>query len=163
MATQIFLGIDPGIATTGFGVLEVQANRMKLLEIGTILTPAHTPLPDRLYQISMDLQSLIRKHEPQAMAVEELFFNTNAKTAMIVGQARGVILLSAAQHNIPVTSYTPVQVKIAVCGYGRADKKQVQEMVKRLLNLSAIPKPDDAADAAAIAICHAQSYKLRAL
>ncbi len=160
---DLFLGIDPGIATTGFGVIHVTGNKMKLIDVGVILTPAGMALPERLRMLAQDLRALIVKHTPTTMAVEELFFNTNVKSALIVGQARGAILLTAAQLNLPVYSYTPLAVKMAVCGYGRADKRQVQDMVKRLLSLPAIPKPDDAADAAAIAICHAHSYKLTQL
>jgi crossover junction endodeoxyribonuclease RuvC len=132
-------------------------------DVGVIRTPAGDSLPHRLHQLSLALTQILEKWKPDAMAVEELFFNTNVKTALTVGQARGVILLTGAQFGCPIESYTPPQVKMAVCGYGKADKKQVQEMVKRLLNLSEIPKPDDAADALAIAICHAQSYRFSAL
>lgn len=157
------IGIDPGIATTGFGIIQKQGNKQILLAHGAILTPAHTPLSKRLLSISDQLSELITTYKPTAMAVEELFFNQNVSTALIVAQARGVILLTAEQNQIGVTGYTPQDVKTAVCGYGRADKKQVQSMVKRLLNLETVPKPDDVADAIAIAICHCQSARLKSL
>ena len=153
------LGIDPGLATTGFALLENNA----LLEYGVILTPAKQELPKRLEQIASELNILINKYKPHTAGIEELFFNTNVKTAIAVAQARGVILYVLAKNNIPMASYTPPEVKIAVCGYGKADKSQVQTMVKRLLGLAAIPKPDDAADALAIAICHSTAYKLKSL
>jgi crossover junction endodeoxyribonuclease RuvC len=157
------LGIDPGIATTGYGVIQQSGHQHQALAYGAIITKPHIPLPQRLHELHSNLCSIITKHRPQAMAVEELFFNNNAKTALIVGQARGVILLAGEQFQIPVTSYTPLQIKMAVCGYGRADKKQVQQMIKTLLNLSQIPKPDDVADALATAVCHSHSYKLKSL
>ena len=160
---MIVIGIDPGIATIGYGVIHKQGNKQILLAHGAILTPAHTPLSKRLLSIHQQLSQLIALHQPTAMAVEELFFNTNVSTGMIVAQARGVILLTAEQHNIAVTGYTPQDVKMAVCGYGRADKKQVQDMVKRLLNLETRPKPDDVADAIAIAICHCQCARIKSL
>jgi len=157
------MGIDPGIATTGVGIIQKEGNKWRLCQYGAIITKAHTDLPLRLGQLYTDLCAMIRTHSPESMAVEELFFNTNAKTALVVGQARGVILLVAHLHQIPVFSYTPVQVKIGVTGYGRADKLQVQTMVKQLLGLETIPKPDDAADALAIAICHGHSVRLKSL
>jgi crossover junction endodeoxyribonuclease RuvC len=160
---MIVLGIDPGIATTGYGVVEKKGNRLIPIAHGVILTPAHTPLPRRLAQLASELKEVILQYSPVHMAVEELFFNTNAKTAMIVGQARGVILLVGEQHHLPIHSYTPVQVKLGVSGYGQADKNQVQQMVKQLLGLATIPKPDDAADALAIAICHSHSVRLKSL
>jgi crossover junction endodeoxyribonuclease RuvC len=160
---MIVIGIDPGIATTGFGVIEKQGNKLKLIEYGAIVTPAHTALPRRLGQLASELRALIRRTTPVHMAVEELFFNTNAKTALVVGQARGVILLMGEESGLPVFGYTPIQVKLGVSGYGRADKNQVQQMVKQLLNIDKIPKPDDAADALAIAICHAHSVRLKSL
>jgi crossover junction endodeoxyribonuclease RuvC len=151
------LGLDPGIATVGFGLLDSSRGKTAFLTCGTITTPAHTSLSSRLDQIYSDLQELIRAYHPDAMAIEELFFNTNITTGISVAQGRGVMLLCAYREGISVYEYTPLQVKQAVAGYGRADKRQVQEMVKRLLNLSAIPKPDDAADAVALALCHARS------
>jgi len=160
---KLFLGVDPGIATTGYGLVETEGHRLKMIDYGVIKTPANQDLPLRLSHIAQELKSLIQLHTPFSMAVEELFFNTNVKTALIVGQARGVILLTGAQCGQTISSYTPLQVKMAVSGYGRADKRQVQDMVKRLLGLKEIPKPDDAADALAVAICHAHSYKLKGL
>ncbi len=160
---MITIGMDPGIATTGFGVIEKIGSKLKLIEYGVISTPAHTPLARRLGQLASELRGLIGRTTPVHMAVEELFFNTNAKTALIVAQARGVILLVGEESSLPVYGYTPIQVKLGVSGYGRADKNQVQQMVKQLLNLDKIPKPDDAADALAIAICHAHSVRLKSL
>jgi crossover junction endodeoxyribonuclease RuvC len=160
---MIVIGIDPGIATTGFGVIEKIGSKLKLIDYGVISTPAHTPLSRRLGQLAAELRGLIGRTTPVHMAVEELFFNTNAKTALIVAQARGVILLVGEETGLPVYGYTPIQVKLGVSGYGRADKNQVQQMVKQLLNLDKIPKPDDAADALAIAICHAHSVRLKSL
>ena len=151
------LGVDPGIATVGFGIVDTDRNRQKLVNCGVITTPAHTPLTRRLDQIYTDLEELIRLYRPEAMSVEELFFNTNITTGIAVAQGRGVILLCAFRSGISIYEYTPLQVKQAVAGYGRADKKQVQDMVKRLLNLPAVPRPDDAADAVALALCHARS------
>ena len=151
------LGIDPGIATVGFGVLDADKNRQKLVSCGVITTPAHTPLSSRLDQIYTDLEELIRVYRPDAMSVEELFFNTNITTGISVAHGRGVILLCAYRCGLSVFEYTPLQVKQAVVGYGRAEKKQVQDMVRRILNLPSVPKPDDAADAVALALCHARS------
>lgn len=156
---MIILGIDPGTATTGYGVIEKKGQKHKIIECGCIQTPAKTPLHDRLDAIYDELLEIIEKHSPDHMAVEELFFATNAKTAIAVGQARGVVLLAGKKKSLSVFEYTPLEVKMALTGYGRADKRQIQEMVKVLLSLPEIPKPDDAADALAIAICHAQSYK----
>ncbi len=160
---MIILGIDPGIATTGVGVVELKGSKLNVHHYGIISTPAKTPLTDRLMMLSDGLKDILTTYSPDAVAVEELFFNNNAKTALIVGQARGVILLTAAQNGCQVASYTPLQVKMGVCGYGRADKTQVQYMVKKLLGLTQIPKPDDAADALAIAICHGHSHKIGSL
>jgi len=154
---MIILGIDPGIATTGYGVIEKTGHKLVAVAYGAILTPAGMDLPERLLMLSRELQTIMQTHQPESLGIEELFFNTNVKTAMTVGQARGVVLLVAEQNGIKSTGYTPPQVKSAVCGYGKADKIQVQDMVMRLLNLKAKPKPDDVADALAIAICHAHS------
>jgi len=151
------LGIDPGIATVGFGIIEYDGNKFKVIEYGAVTSPANLPMPVRLKMIYDDLSYIIDKYKPNEVAIEELFFNTNVKTAIVVGQARGVLILSASNHNIPVFEYTPLQVKQAVVGYGRAEKMQVQQMVKSILNLKEVPKPDDTADALAIAICHAHS------
>ena len=155
------LGIDPGFAIVGFGVLEAQGPRARLLACGAVTTPAGEPLPARLRQIADDLDSLLEQFRPDAMAVEELFFNNNVTTGIGVAQARGVILLCAERAGVPIFEYSPSQVKQAVAGYGKAEKRQVMEMTRRLLNLKAVPKPDDAADAVAIALCHARSSTSR--
>lgn len=152
---MIILGIDPGIATVGYGVIEYEKNRFRTLAAGAIETPAGIDVEDRLEMIFDDMRELIETYRPDEMSVEELFFNTNQKTAVGVAEARGVILLAARKKGIPIAEYTPLQVKQSVVGYGRAEKKQVQEMVKIILGLSCIPKPDDAADALALAVCHA--------
>jgi crossover junction endodeoxyribonuclease RuvC len=154
---MVIIGIDPGFAITGYGIIEYSGNIFKLMDVGVITTEAHTELSDRLLTLNNELDVLISRYQPDAMAVEELFFNTNVKTAIKVGHGRGVALLSAAKAGIKVYEYTPLQVKQAVVGYGRAKKEQVQQMVKVLLNMDKIPKPDDAADALAVAICHAHS------
>jgi len=151
------LGLDPGIATVGFGIVDSEKSRQKLVACGVITTPAHTPLTSRLDQIYTDLEELIRTYAPAVMAIEELFFNTNITTGISVAQGRGVILLCAFRCGLSIYEYTPLQVKQSVVGYGRAEKKQVMEMVRRILNLPAAPKPDDAADAVALALCHARS------
>ncbi len=132
-----------------------------MLDYGCILTPAKTPLPERLDKIFEELTQIIKLNKPDQVAVEELFFAANSKTAIAVGQARGVILLAAQKAKVPIFEYTPLQVKMALTGYGRADKRQLQEMVKTLLSLSEIPKPDDAADALAIAMCHGQTSRYK--
>ena len=154
---MIILGIDPGLATVGYGIIEYRGNSFTTLDYGAILTPAHTEFDRRLISINEQLVGLITKFKPDAAAIEELFFNKNIKTAISVAQARGAIILTCAQSGVPTFEYTPLQVKQAVVGYGRADKNQVQQMTKILLNLAAVPKPDDTADALAIAICHAHS------
>lgn len=156
---MIILGIDPGMATMGYGVIESSNNRIRVLENGVVTTPSEMETPKRLLNIFNSVEALIQKYSPDAMAYEELFFNKNAKTALIVGHARGVAVLAGARHGIDLFEYTPLQVKQAVVGYGRADKQQVQNMVKLLLNLKEIPKPDDAADALAVAICHLHSWQ----
>ena len=151
------LGIDPGYAIVGFGVLEADRGQARLVRCGAINTPAGVPMPRRLLQIQEDMETLIREFSPDVMAIEELFFNTNVTTAIGVAQARGVILAAAARLGVEIFEYTPSQVKIAVVGYGKAEKHQVMEMTRRILGLTAVPKPDDAADAVAIALCHARS------
>ena len=151
------LGIDPGIATIGFGVVESENNKHKLIKCGVITTPAHTPLSSRLEQIYSDMRDIIDIFKPEAVAVEELFFNTNITTGIAVAHGRGVILLACQQAGLKMYEYTPLQVKQAVVGYGRAEKAQVMDMVKRIFALPAPPKPDDAADAVALALCHARS------
>lgn len=149
------LGIDPGYAIIGYGVVGFDNLRFKPIEYGAITTPAKTLFTDRLEKIFSGVTSVLEKYNPDAVAIEKLFFNTNTTTAIDVAQARGVIVLAARLRNIPVYEYTPLQVKQAVTGYGRAEKQQVQEMIKHILNLKSVPKPDDTADALAIAICHA--------
>ena len=151
------LGIDPGLATVGFSIVDVEKSRMRLLTCGVISTPAHTSLSSRLDRIFEDMNDLISSFSPDVMSIEELFFNTNITTGIAVAHARGVILLSAYRAGVQVFEYTPLQVKQAVVGYGRAEKNQVIDMVRRILALPAAPKPDDAADAVALAICHARS------
>ncbi len=151
------LGIDPGYAIVGFGVLDADRGQARLVRCGAINTPAGVAMPRRLLQIQEDMETLIRDFSPDVMAIEELFFNTNVTTAIGVAQARGVILATAARLGVHIYEYSPSQVKIAVVGYGKAEKHQVMEMTKRILGLSAVPKPDDAADAVAIALCHARS------
>ncbi len=160
---MIILGIDPGYAIVGVGVVEYVGNKFRTLEYNAITTPADMPTVERLQKIYREMNMYIDKYSPDAMAIEELFFNSNQKTAINVAQARGVLLVAAANRNIPINEYTPLQVKQAVTGYGRADKKQIQQMVKMMLGLNAVPKPDDAADALAIAICHAHSNKMNKL
>jgi crossover junction endodeoxyribonuclease RuvC len=153
----IILGIDPGFALTGYGVIDYTGNRLKMLEYGVISTKAGEKFSSRLLQIDAGIKALADKYHPDACAIEELFFNNNVTTAISAAQGRGVALTAAAGKGIPVYEYTPLQVKQNVVGYGRAEKKQVQTMVKMLLKLDTLPKPDDAADALAIAICHANS------
>jgi crossover junction endodeoxyribonuclease RuvC len=156
----IAIGIDPGIATTGYGIVREEADgRLTALAHGVIETPKGESLPRRLQMLQQQLDALIATWQPQEAAVEELFFAANAKTAMIVGQARGVVLLTLCNAQIEVHEYTPLQVKQAISGYGQADKRQMQAMVQLLLDLPSIPKPDDAADALAIAVTHLQSRK----
>ncbi len=148
------LGIDPGYATVGFGILDYQGMRFSTVEYGAILTEAHTDFSERLCIIYEDMTYLLEHYKPQCISVEKLFFNTNKTTGIMVAEARGVILLAAGQHHTPVYEYTPLQVKSAVVGYGKAEKAQVMDMTRRILHLDEIPKPDDAADALALAICH---------
>jgi len=156
---MIILGVDPGTATTGYGLIKKEGQKFIAIDYGCILTPAKTPLHDRLETIFEELTEIIENHNPDHLAVEELFFASNAKTAISVGQARGVILLSGKKKKVSIFEYTPLEVKMALTGYGKADKKQIQAMVKAILGLSEIPKPDDAADALAIALCHAQTFR----
>ncbi len=154
---MIILGIDPGLAIVGWGVVDYSGSKFTVLGYGSIETPAHTDTEDRLLLIYKGLTQIIEKYKPDQMAVEELFFNTNITTGIRVAEARGVILMCAHQLGVKIFEYTPLQVKQAVVGYGRADKKQVITMVTALLGLSKPPKPDDTADALAIAVCHAHS------
>ena len=148
------LGIDPGYATVGFGITDYQGMDFRTVEYGAILTPAHTDFGGRLAQIYEDMCYLLDHFTPQAVSVEKLYFTNNKTTGIAVAEARGVILLACAQRGVPVYEYTPLQVKSAVTGYGKAEKRQVMDMTRRILHLAEIPKPDDAADALALAICH---------
>ena len=153
------IGIDPGYAITGFAVVDYNGNHFELIKSGAIETKAGVPLPVRLTKIYDDMQLLVNEYKPDAISIEELFFNRNTTTAIGVAQGRGAVLIIAAKNNIPIYEYTPLQIKQGVVGYGRADKKQVQMMVKTILNLETVPKLDDTTDAIAIAICHAHSYR----
>ncbi|OKZ77296.1 MAG: crossover junction endodeoxyribonuclease RuvC [Clostridium sp. 27_14] len=153
------LGIDPGFAITGYSIIDYIGNKFYLRTSGAILTEAKTSFPLRLEKINKELAEIIENYNPDAMSIEELFFNNNAKTAINVAQARGVILVTARMHNLDIFEYTPLQVKQAVTGYGRADKIQVQRMVKMILNEEKLPKLDDVTDSMAMAICHAHSAK----
>lgn len=160
---MLVLGIDPGTATTGYGFVRDVDTGPELVTYGVVLTPAGLAMPDRLKIIYHELTELIKLHRPDSAAVEKLYFQKNVSTAMTVGQARGVALLALAQANISIGEYNPRDVKQAVAGYGGAAKPQIQQMVRAILNLAAPPKPDDAADALAVAICHLHSMKLKAL
>lgn len=155
------LGIDPGIATIGFGLLEAERGQAKMITYGAITTPAGLPLSRRLYQISLDMEELIGQLKPDVISIEELFFNTNITTGIAVAHGRGVILCAAEKSGIPLFEYTPSQVKLAITGYGKAEKRQVMDMTRRLLHLKAVPRPDDAADALGLALCHARSSTSR--
>src|SRR5215472_100112 len=158
--TRIALGIDPGTAIVGYAVVVARGSELQLLVCDAITTPAKMPLAERLQLIYAGLSTIVATHKPQEAAMEELFFAKNARTAMTVGQARGVAMLALANGGLPIAEYTPKQVKQAVTGYGSAGKSQVGEMVRILLKLAAVPKPDDAADAAAVAICHLNTAPL---
>lgn len=150
------IGIDPGLAIVGWGVVESVRGVVRPVAYGAITTPAHTPIEDRLLMIANDLEAILKKYEPDEMAVEELFFTNNITTGISVAEARGVILCVAKRHGVKIAEYTPPQVKQAVVGYGKAEKHQVIAMVTSILGLPKPPKPDDTADAIAIAICHSQ-------
>ena len=154
---MIVLGIDPGTAATGYGIIERDGSRLRLIDYGCLETLSTQQLPTRLLEIHRAVTELIVTHRPDQIGVERLFFNRNVQTAFAVGQARGVVLLAAAEHGLPVFEYGPHEVKMAVTGYGRADKTQVQRMVQMVLGMSKLPKPDDAADALAVAICLAHA------
>lgn len=162
---MIILGIDPGTAITGFGVLDFdpKKNTIKYVDCGVILTPKEDEHKDRLKDLHDGIVFLIKKHKPKVVSVEKLFFAKNVTTAMTVSQARGVILLAAAQYKIDVAEFTPMQVKMALTGYGKATKRQIQKMIKFYLGLGEIPKPDDAADALCVALCHVNSYGMKKL
>ena len=158
---MIILGIDPGLAIVGYSIIDLDGNNYKAIEYGVIRTSSKLEFPERLRIIYDDLIEIIDKYNPDEVAIEELFFSKNVKTAIDVGHARGVQVLAAIHRNLKIYEYTPLQIKQAVVGYGRADKNQVQQMVKMLLNLKEIPKPDDAADALAVAMCHGSSLKFK--
>jgi crossover junction endodeoxyribonuclease RuvC len=157
---MIILGIDPGFAITGYGIVKYEGNKFSMIDYGAITTNAGSIFAERLLSIDKGMEQLISTYKPDTVAVEELFFNKNIKTAIMAAHGRGTVLTAAARSGLTVYEYTPLQVKQAVVGYGRAEKAQVQQMVKAILNLKEIPKPDDAADALAIAICHGNSYKM---
>jgi crossover junction endodeoxyribonuclease RuvC len=159
----LVLGIDPGTAITGYGLVHEDEEGLSLVGYGVITTPASQPLPHRLQTIYQGLTDVAREYRPQAAAVEELFFSRNVRTALSVGHARGVTLLALADAGLPVHEYKPLEVKQAIAGYGGADKQQVQEMVRMLLHLDSLPQPDDAADAVAVAVCHIHSARMAAL
>ncbi len=152
---MVILGIDPGLATVGYGVISAEGGSFRALEYGAVITKPHSLLEKRIKQIYDDVLAILKRHKPDVLAIEELSFNKNAKTAIDVAQCRGVILLAAEQCGVDVYEYTPLQVKQNLVGYGRAEKGQIMYMTKLLLNLAEVPKPDDTADALAIAICHA--------
>lgn len=159
MATQeprITIGIDPGTAILGFGVVEGDGDS-RIVDYGVIETPSDLDMPNRLVILHDAVTNLLKQHKPDELAIEQLFFARNVTTAIAVGQARGVVLLAAAQQDVPVTEYSPSEIKNAIVGYGKADKRQIQEMVRILLALDHVPQPDDAADALAVALCHAQT------
>lgn len=160
---MLVLGIDPGTATTGYGLVSAEGSRKELVAYGVLETPSQMILPDRLYKIGRDLDSIIEQYQPDAFAIEQIFFHRNTTTVIPVAQSRGVLIYTAVHAGLPVAEYTPLQVKQAITGYGQADKKQVQAMVKQILNLSKIPRPDDAADALAIAVCHIHSHRINKL
>ncbi len=156
---MLILGIDPGIGRTGWGIVESIGSKCKVVKYGCIETEPNSDISGRLFAIHDEISRIIGEYKPECMAVEELFFGKNIKTAFVVGQARGVILLAGAEGNLPITIYTPLQVKIALTGYGRAEKSQVGKMVKTILSLTEMPKPDDTTDALAVALSHAFSYR----
>ncbi|MDD7408695.1 MAG: crossover junction endodeoxyribonuclease RuvC [Anaerovoracaceae bacterium] len=153
------LGIDPGYALMGYGVIERNGSRLKVIDYGSISTGPSAPMPERLKFLYSSLMDIIAETQPETASFEELFYNTNAKTVINVGQARGVAVLACVNSGLEIAEYTPLQIKQALVGYGRAEKKQVQQMVKAILGLEKVPKPDDTADALAAAICHANSIR----
>jgi crossover junction endodeoxyribonuclease RuvC len=161
---MLVIGIDPGTAITGYGlVLEDEAGNLSAVDYGVIQTPAKMPMPQRLLELYRQLKEITLLHQPESAAVEKLFFQRNVKTAISVGQGRGVSILALAESNLPVAEYSPLEIKQAVAGYGGADKNQIQQMVRAILNLEDIPRPDDAADALAVAICHLHSSRMQSL
>lgn len=160
---MIIMGIDPGFAITGYGIVKYEGNKFSIMDYGAILTKATTPFAERLLHIDNRLTEIIMSARPDSISVEELFFNKNIKTAIMAAHGRGIALCAAARSGAEVFEYTPLQVKQSVVGYGRAEKAQVQQMVKVILNLKEVPKPDDVADALAVAICHGHSHKMESL
>ena len=161
---MLVIGIDPGTATTGYGLVsEQQDGSLRIVDYGAIITPSELPMSKRLHQLYQRMSEIVQLHRPDSGAMEKLFFTRNVTNAISVGQGRGVALLALAEANLEIAEYTPMEVKQAVAGYGGADKRQVQEMVRALLNLEKIPRPDDAADALAVAICHLHSARMRDL
>ena len=160
---MLVLGVDPGTAITGYGLVREEADGLTLVDYGVITTPAGQSLAERLQAIYRGLADVARQHQPQQAAVEELFFSRNVRTALSVGHARGVALLALADAGLPIHEYKPLQIKQAIAGYGGADKQQVQQMVRLLLDLDHVPQPDDAADAVAVAVCHIHSARMTAL
>ncbi len=159
---MLFLGIDPGLASLGYGLIEEDGDRLQCIDYGVVTTKSTAKVDRRLLKLHQGVDELLTTYQPNYMVLESLFFAKNVKTAIAVGQARGVVILAAAKREVPFCEYTPLQVKQAITGYGQASKRQIQELVKSILGLSKIPRPDDAADALAIALCHLQSYKMRA-
>lgn len=157
---MVVLGIDPGLATMGYGVLNKQGSKIEVLDYGVVITPKQESIPVRLAMLEEEISALIEKHHPEEVAIEELFFNNNQKTAIAVAEARGAILLTCIKKIGRLFEYTPLQIKQGLTGYGRAEKQQIQHMVKILLGLKSIPKPDDAADALAVALCHINTNRL---
>ncbi len=158
---MLVLGIDPGTATTGYGLVREESDgQLTAVDYGVVLTSSKLPMPQRLLEIYRQLKDIVLLHRPDQAAVEKLFFQTNVRTAISVGQGRGVAILALAEANILVAEYTPLEIKQSVVGYGNADKNQVQQMIRALLNLDDIPRPDDAADALAVAVCHIHSYRM---
>ena len=159
---MLTLGIDTGTATTGYGLVRQQGDKLSYVICGCVITTPKDSTHDRLAKIYNEIKQLIKIHRPDCVAVERLFFGENTKTAMAVSQARGIALLAAAEGKVSVSEYTPLEVKLALTGYGKAEKRQIQQMVRVMLKLADIPRPDDAADALAVAICHLHSYKFKA-
>ena len=158
---MIILGIDPGLAITGYGIIEKKGSKFRCLDVGVITTKSTEPFENRLLSNFEQLFTIINHYDIDEVAIEKLFFNNNSKTAIDVAQSRGVLILAAKKHNLPIAEYTPPEIKLAVSGYGKAIKSQVQYMVKQLLNLESTPKPDDAADALAVAIAHAHCHRVK--
>ncbi|WP_312699423.1 crossover junction endodeoxyribonuclease RuvC [Sedimentibacter sp.] len=156
---MIILGIDPGLAISGYGIINYSGNKFEVIDYGAVITESTEEFPKRLKKLYDSYMNIFEVYKPEAVAIEELFYNKNTKTAIAIAEARGIHLLAAENKNIPLYEYTPLQVKQGIVGYGRAEKKQIQEMVRVILKLDAVPKPDDVADGLALAICHAHSLK----